>query len=87
MSVQGYDGPAVVIADGTRVAVEARLRRVPDGEGWSGRLWTDDASVDIAAVAAAEIPVLWVRGVGSTFAVERILDGNMTIAGIGIPPF
>ncbi|MYW06274.1 DUF4873 domain-containing protein [Streptomyces sp. SID3343] len=87
MSVDRYDGPAVVVADGARFPVEARLRREPDGERWGGRLWTDDPAIDPDAVAAADILVVWVGGVGSAFVVERVLDHHMTVAGTGIPPF
>jgi hypothetical protein len=81
-----YDGPAVVAVDGASVPVEAHLR-LEAGGTWSGRVWTDDPTVDMNRIASAATLLLRVDQRAASFIVDRVLDRHAHITGTGIAPF
>ncbi|MFJ8747243.1 DUF4873 domain-containing protein [Embleya sp. NPDC127516] len=80
-----YDGPALVVADGVTVPVEARLQANPNGM-WRGQVWSVDAS-DMHRIATAWIRVLRYGRHAARFTTDDVLDRQAHVTGTGTPPF
>jgi hypothetical protein len=88
--VEGYDGPATLLADGQSVDVEVTLRGVfqpIDGRyHWHGRVGTDEA-VDALVDSRAEVTLRTPHGEAPARLSDRDPWGRYRLTGTGRPPF
>jgi hypothetical protein len=88
--LEGYDGPATLLADGASVDVEVQLRgqfQPIDGRyHWHGRVGPSDA-VDALVEARADVTVRTPHGESPTRLSDRDPWGRYRLTGTGRPPF
>ena len=88
--LEGYDGPATLLADGRRVDVEVTLRgtfQPIDGRyHWHGRVGPDDG-VDALVESRAEVSLRTPHGEAATRLSDRDPWGRYRLTGTGRPPF
>lgn len=87
MTGERYQGPAVVAAGTARIPVRTRLSRTSREGPWRGRMWTDDAGVDLEDLARAKTRMLWIGDRASSFTVDRVHEGRADVTGPGHAPF
>jgi hypothetical protein len=92
--LEGYDGPADLVAAGTEVRVEVRLRGLfqpLDGRyHWHGRLAVDgevDALVESLVESRASVVLRTPQGDARARLADRDPWGRYRVTGTGRPPF
>ena len=89
-AVEGYDGPATLIAEGTSLEVDVHLRgqfQPIDGRyHWYGRVSAGE-TVDALVETRADVSLRTPHGEATTRLSDRDTWGRYRVTGVGRPPF